>query len=57
MNAIKRILTSLMVFLLGLEVGAFGMWCLITNAVNDSSQRRRKTSSSRVSYADYRHEK
>lgn len=56
MNAIKRILTSLMVFLLGLEVGGFGMWCLITNAVNDSSQRRR-TSSSRVSYADYYHEK
>ncbi len=56
MNVIKRILTGLSVFLLGLEVGGFGMWCLITTVVNDSSQRRR-TSSSRVSYADYRHEK
>lgn len=51
MTIIKRILSGLVVFIFGLEVGGFGMWCLTMKTINESSPRR--ASRQHVTYADY----
>lgn len=40
MTIIKRILSGLVIFIAGLEVGGFGMWWLTTKLINESSSRR-----------------
>lgn len=40
MTIIKRILSGLVIFIAGLEVGAFGMWWLTTKLLNESGSRR-----------------
>ena len=47
MNILKRILSSLVMFVFGLEVGGFGMWYLTMKTLKDSEPRR---TSRRVSY-------
>lgn len=51
MTIVKRILSSLVMFIAGLEVGGFGMWYLTMKTINEPSTRR--ASRNRVSYKDY----
>lgn len=51
MTIVKRILSGLVIFIAGLEVGGFGIWCLTMKAINESSSRR--TSRNYASYKDY----
>ena len=51
MKTVKSILASLVVFILGLEIGGFGMWYLFMSVLNEPSSKR--TSRQRVSYADW----
>ena len=51
MTIVKRILSSLVIFIAGLEVGGFGIWYLTMKAINKSSSRR--TSRNYESYKDY----
>lgn len=53
MKTVRGILASLVVFILGLEIGGFGMWCLIMSVLKEPSSRRR-TSRQHVSYADWK---
>ena len=55
MAIVKRILSSLVVFIFGLEVGGFGMWYLTMNVLKEPSPRR--ASRGHVSYADYHNER
>lgn len=50
MTIIKRILSSLVVFIFGLEIGGFGMWYLNMKILNESNTRR--TSRQHVSYVN-----
>lgn len=50
MTIVKRILSGLVVFIAGLEVGGFGMWYLTMKAIRDEPSPRRPTS---YSYAKY----
>ena len=52
MKTVKSILASLVVFILGLEIGGFGMWYLTMSVLHDTNSRRR-TSRQHVSYADW----
>lgn len=52
MKTVKGMLASLVVFILGLEIGGFSMWYLTMSVLNEPSSRRR-TSRQRVSYADW----
>lgn len=40
MTIVKRILSGLVIFIAGLEAGAFGMWWLTTKLLNESGSRR-----------------
>lgn len=51
MTIVKRILSGLVIFIAGLEVGGFGIWYLTMKAINESSSRR--TSRNYASYKDY----
>ena len=51
MTIVKRILSGLVIFIAGLEVGGFGIWYLTMKAINESSPRR--TSRNYASYKDY----
>lgn len=51
MTIVKRILSGLVIFIAGLEVGGYGIWYLTMKAINESSPRR--ASRNRVSYKDY----
>ena len=50
MTIVKRILSGLVVFIAGLEVGGIGMWYLTMKATRDESSSRRPTL---YSYAKY----
>lgn len=52
MKTVKGILASLVVFILGLEIGGFGMWYLTMSVLKEP--RSRRTSRHRVSYADWK---
>jgi len=52
MKTVKGILASLVVFILGLEIGGFGMWYLFMSVLNEPSSRR--TSRHHISYADWK---
>lgn len=52
MKTVKGMLASLVVFILGLEIGGFGMWYLFMSVLNEPRSRRR-TSRQHVSYADW----
>ena len=51
MKTVKGMLASLVVFILGLEIGGFGAWYLTMSVLNEPSSRR--TSQQHVSYADW----
>jgi hypothetical protein len=51
MKIVRRISSSLVIFLAGLEVGGFGIWYLTMKAKEDSSSRR--ASRSYPTYRDY----
>lgn len=51
MTIVKRILSGLVIFIAGLEVGGFGMWYLTMKAIHESSSRR--ASRNYTSYKDY----
>ena len=51
MTIVKRILSGLVIFIAGIEVGGFGIWYLTMKAVNESSSRR--VSRNYTSYKDY----
>ena len=51
MAIVRRILSCLVIFIAGLEVGGFGIWYLTMKAVNESSSRR--VSRNYTSYKDY----
>ena len=51
MTIIKRILSDLVIFIAGLEVGAYGIWYLTMKVINEPSSRR--ASRNNVSYKDY----
>ena len=51
MTIIKRILSDLVIFIAGLEVGAYGIWYLTMKVINEPSSRR--ASRNYVSYKDY----
>ena len=51
MTIVKRILSGLVIFTAGLEIGGFGMWYLAMKAINEPSSRRE--SRNYVSYKDY----
>ena len=53
MTMVKRILSGLVIFTAGLEIGGFGMWCLTMKAIGEPSSRR--GSRNYVSYKDYYH--
>ena len=53
MTMVKRILSGLVIFTAGLEIGGFGMWCLAMKVIGEPSSRRR--SRNYVSYKDYYH--
>ena len=52
MKIVKDMLASLVVFILGLEIGGFGMWYLCMSILNEPRSRKR-TSRQRISYADW----
>lgn len=52
MKTVKGMLASLVVFILGFEIGGFSMWYLTMSVLHDTSSRRR-TSRPRASYADW----
>lgn len=51
MTIVKRILSGLVIFIAGLEVGGFGIWYLTMEAIHESSPRR--ASRNHVSYENY----
>lgn len=53
MKTVKGMLASLVVFILGLEIGGFGMWYLCMSILNEPRSRKR-ASRQRVSYADWK---
>ena len=54
MTIVKRILSGLVVFIAGLEVGGIGMWYLTIKAINEFSPRRAsRRPTSYYSYAKY----
>lgn len=48
----RRIITIIVTFLLGLEIGGFGMWCLTIFTLKDTSSNRSKNN--HVSYRSYK---
>ena len=40
MKTVKGMLASLVVFILGLEIGGFGMWYLCMSILNESRSRK-----------------
>ena len=53
MTMVKLILSGLVIFTAGLEIGGLGMWCLTMKAISEPSSRR--GSRNYVSYKDYYH--
>ena len=53
MTIIKRILSGLVIFIAGLEVGGFGVWYLTMKAINEFNSRR--ASPNYTSYKNYRY--
>ena len=54
MTIVKRILSGLVVFIAGLEVGGIGMWYLTMKAIRDEpSPRRVSRRPTSYSYAKY----
>lgn len=55
MTIVKRILSGLVVFIAGLEVGGIGMWYLTMKAIQDKPSPRRasRRPTSYYSYAKY----
>ena len=51
MKIAKRILSSLVMFIFGLEVGGFGVWYLSMKILNESNTR--SASRQHISYANY----
>ena len=51
MKIAKRILSSLVMFIFGLEVGGFGVWYLNVKTLSESNTRR--ASRKHISYANY----
>ena len=51
MTIIKRILSDLVIFIAGLEIGAYGIWYLTMKVINEPSSRR--ASRNYTSYKDY----
>ena len=51
MTMVKRILSGLVIFTAGLEIGGFGMWYLAMKAISEPSSRRE--SRNYGSYKDY----
>ena len=51
MTIIKRILSDLVIFIAGLEIGAYGIWYLTMKVINEHSSRR--ASRNYESYKDY----
>ena len=51
MTMVKRILSGLVIFTAGLEIGGFGMWYLTMKIIGETSPRRE--SRDYVSYKDY----
>ena len=48
----RRIITIIVTFLLGLEIGGFGMWCLTMFALKDT--RSSRTKNDHASYQSYK---
>ena len=53
MTIVKRILSGLVIFIAGLEVGGFGLWYLTMKAINESNSIR--ASRNYTSYKNYRY--
>ena len=51
MTMVKRILSGLVIFTAGLEIGGFGMWYLTMKVIGETSSRRE--SRNYESYKDY----
>ena len=53
MKYVRKVISTVVTFLLGLEVGGFGMWYLTMKAINES-QTERTTRTSYRSYGSYK---
>ena len=53
MTIVKRILSGLVVFIAGLEVGGIGMWYFTMEAIRDERSSRRPRRPTSYSYAKY----
>lgn len=53
MTIVKRILSGLVMFIFGLEVGGFGMWYMTMRALKDPVPTSERKTSRFESYSDY----